>query len=163
MKICSLFRPQVGKSAKPCESYCLLGLDKPPLVYFRVMVVVITEPLLQGKLTHWILTSSLWNWLVFCAPYRWGNEVLEEASPLSIVKPLVMPTPGWLSGWAPAFSLQRDPGVPGFGSHIRLPPWSLLLPLPMSLCVSHEWVNEILKKKKLAMNRELKHKVLSDS
>ena len=37
-------------------------------------------------------------------------------------------------------------------SHVWLPEWNLLLPLPVSLpqslCVSHEWINEILKKRK---------------
>ena len=47
--------------------------------------------------------------------------------------------PRWLSALAPAFGPGRDPGVPGWGpgmeSHIGLPAWSLLLPLPLSLSV----------------------------
>ena len=51
-------------------------------------------------------------------------------------------TPGWLSGLAPAFGPRRDPGVPRIESHVGLPAWSLLLPLPislpLSLCVFHK-------------------------
>ena len=46
----------------------------------------------------------------------------------------------WLSGLAPALGPGRDPGVPRIESHVGLPAWSLLLPLPvslpLSLCVS---------------------------
>ena len=41
--------------------------------------------------------------------------------------------PGWLSGLAPAFSPERDPGKPWIESHVGLPAWSLLLRLPVSL------------------------------
>ena len=58
--------------------------------------------------------------------------------------------PGWLSGWASAFGSGRDPGVLGSSPTSGLPLDTLFLPLPMSLplCVSHEWINKILKKKK---------------
>ena len=55
----------------------------------------------------------------------------------------------WLSGWASDFGLGHDPGGPGIKFHIRLPVGSLLLPLPMSLlslCFSHEWINNIFLK-----------------
>ena len=48
--------------------------------------------------------------------------------------------PGWLSSLVPAFCPGHDPG-PRIESRVRLPAWSLLLPLlslPLSLCVSHE-------------------------
>ena len=55
-------------------------------------------------------------------------------------------TPGWLSGWV-CLWLRAWSRSPGIKSHIGLPAWSLLLFLPMSLplslCVSHEWINKI--------------------
>ena len=56
----------------------------------------------------------------------------------------VLGTPGWLSG-------------PGIKSHIGLSAGSLLLPLP--LCVSHEKMDKILKKKKKVADLEVKSEV----
>ena len=58
--------------------------------------------------------------------------------------------PGWLSGLAPAFSPECDPGVPGWVPH-RAPCMglaSLSDCVSASFCVSHEKINKILKKNK---------------
>ena len=41
--------------------------------------------------------------------------------------------PGWLSGLAPAFGPRAPSWSPGIEFRIRLPAWSRLLPLPVSL------------------------------
>ena len=41
-----------------------------------------------------------------------------------------------------------DPGVLVIESHVRLPAGSLLLPLSVSLPLSHEQINKIIKKKR---------------
>ena len=44
--------------------------------------------------------------------------------------------PGCLSSLVPAFGPGLGTGVPGSSPGIGLPAWSLLLPLPVSLCLS---------------------------
>ena len=55
------------------------------------------------------------------------------------------PAPGWLNGWASAFSSGRDPGVlgssPPSGS-LQGACFSLCLCLFLSLSVSHEWIKK---------------------
>ena len=55
--------------------------------------------------------------------------------------------PQWLSI---CFGSGLDPGVLGDQSHFRLPTWSLifLLPITLPLCVSHEYISKIFKKEK---------------
>ena len=61
---------------------------------------------------------------------------------------------GWLSGWASAFGSGHDPGVlgssPASGS-LQGTRFSLSLCLCLSLCVSHEWIKS-LKRKKIVLS-----------
>ena len=52
--------------------------------------------------------------------------------------------PGWLSGLVPP-SAQGLILETGIESHIRLPAWSLLLPLPVSLPLSVSLTNKYIK------------------
>ena len=61
---------------------------------------------------------------------------LTKISRLRLQMRKVWGIPGWLGSLAPAFSPGRDPGVPGSSPTIRVPAWSLLLPLPVSLPLS---------------------------
>ena len=62
--------------------------------------------------------------------------------------------PGWFSGWASAFGSVRDPGVlgssPALGS-LWGACFSLCRCLCPSLCVSHEKINKIFKKKSISI------------
>ena len=62
-------------------------------------------------------------------------------------------TLGWLSGWVSAFGSGPDPRFTGssatLGSLHSACFSSLCLCLCLSFCVSHEWINKILKKKNL--------------
>ena len=49
--------------------------------------------------------------------------------------------PEWLSGLVPALGSGCDPGNYRIESHIRLPAWNLLLPLPVSLPLSLSLMN----------------------
>ena len=60
-------------------------------------------------------------------------------------------TPGWLSGWASALGSGCDPRVPGSSPtssslHGACFSLRLCLYLSLSLCVSHEYINKILKR-----------------
>ena len=63
-------------------------------------------------------------------------------------KILFLETPGWLSGWATAFGPGCDPAVLGLSptSGPCTEPASPSACVSASLCVSHEYINEILKK-----------------
>ena len=59
--------------------------------------------------------------------------------------------PGGLSGWASAFGSGHDPGVLGSSPSSGSLQGGAASPsacASASLCVSHEWINKILKKKK---------------
>ena len=49
-------------------------------------------------------------------------------------------------------AVEHLPSGPGIESHIGLPAWSVLLPLPVSLPLSHEKINRILKNKNKKVN-----------
>ena len=73
--------------------------------------------------------------------------------PLSLIK---KGTPGWLSGWVPAFGPERDLGVQGLSLASGFLPgacFSLCLCLCLSLCLS--WINKIFRKKSLIKKKSL--------
>ena len=56
------------------------------------------------------------------------------------------------------------PGSSGIKSHIRLPAWSLIFPVPIPthLCVSHEYINKIFKKEKDKKMRKDPNKITNE-
>ena len=69
--------------------------------------------------------------------------------------------PQWLSI---CFGSVHDPADLGLKSHIRLPEWSLIfpLPIPLPLCVSHEYINKIFKKEKDKKMRKEPNKITNE-
>ena len=125
---------------------------KAPLV-FQTWVEFFQKSSIQSQTFYcWILERGEKN-------MKWQVEIFPLCLPLifrRVKKPQHLRTP-WVAQrlriclrlrawfWSPG----RVSAVPR-SSHTGLPAWSLLLPLPPSLClcVSDEWINKILKKKK---------------
>ena len=100
----------------------------------------------------WSLGSnSLTFHLVACIPIQTFGFVLYggEKEPTRFMGFVGHLGAQWLSVYLWLRLWSRGPGIK---SHIELPTGSLLLPLPvslpLSLCVSHEWINKIFFKKK---------------
>ena len=143
---------RANSSPKPTSVNVYWNTATPDLLYVvyvyvtQQMYIVVTKGLNRLQTVNHLLLGSLNNKCV--------NPALEHRHLLcgpQLIRNTDTGIPGWLSGLAPAFRLERDPGgrgsIPASGS-LHGACFSRCLCLCLSLCVSHVEINKIFKKKK---------------